>query len=198
MRITYVRPKFGLPPGGLNVPRIITYKTFVPSVISATPDGSPEFESVNVLWNRVRNWLQQSGNAQHIRSLFILCPVNIWGLLVVFREKNSWRWGCSSSTSTTLEEERWRRIYCDKGTLGLLISWISFLWLYGACSNGRTDQVKCNSLQWILECMIALKIWNLCNIWFFRRIITWVMQKLLLFWIIILSLDFHSFWSLKA
>ncbi|ELU04827.1 hypothetical protein CAPTEDRAFT_223060 [Capitella teleta] len=60
VRITYVRPKFGLPPGGLYVPRVITYKTFIPSVVGSSPGGAPEFESVAVLWNRVRNWLQQS------------------------------------------------------------------------------------------------------------------------------------------
>ena len=74
VRVTYVRPKYGLPPGGLYVPRIITYKTFVPTVVGAGTEGSPEFEPIAVLWGRVKTWLQQSGklSAQMYHQIFVL------------------------------------------------------------------------------------------------------------------------------
>ena len=73
VRVSYVRPKYGLPPGGLTVPRVITYKTFLPAATGrAVIDITPEFEPMTSLWERVRNWLQESGDSQFIFIKYLL------------------------------------------------------------------------------------------------------------------------------
>ena len=59
IRVTYVRPKYGLPPGGLYVPRQLTYEVFVPQDVSS--DEDVVFESEYETWKRVLAWLQLSG-----------------------------------------------------------------------------------------------------------------------------------------
>ena len=58
IRVTYVRPKYGLPPGGLYVPRHLTYEVFVPQDVSS--DGLV-FEGEENHWRRVVAWLQRTG-----------------------------------------------------------------------------------------------------------------------------------------
>ena len=60
IRVTYVRPKYGLPPGGLYVPRQLTYEVFVPQDVSSDEE-TVVFESEHDTWKRVLAWLQLSG-----------------------------------------------------------------------------------------------------------------------------------------
>ena len=56
LRVTYVRPKYGLPPGGLYAPRSVSYATFVPRV-----EEGDEYEMETCLLNRMRKWLEGVG-----------------------------------------------------------------------------------------------------------------------------------------
>ena len=60
IRVTYVRPKYGLPPGGLYVPRQLSYEVFVPQDVSSD-DETVVFESEHETWKRVLARLQLSG-----------------------------------------------------------------------------------------------------------------------------------------
>ena len=58
IRVTYVRPKYGLPPGGLYVPRRLAYEVFVPQRLSC--DGLV-FETEEEQWTRIAARLQETG-----------------------------------------------------------------------------------------------------------------------------------------
>ena len=59
VRVAYVRPKYGLPPGGLRGPKVLTYRTFVPVVTEE--DGGKEwgveYEPLTSHWERVKAWM---------------------------------------------------------------------------------------------------------------------------------------------
>ena len=62
LRVTYTRPKFGLPPGGLPIPPLVSQKTFIPGVIEVNQsDGSARLEDMNVVAMRIKAWLKNVG-----------------------------------------------------------------------------------------------------------------------------------------
>lgn len=84
IRVSYTRPKFGLPPGGLYVPRLLSKKTFVPSMTSQA-DGRVETESAESMFERIKRWFSHIGGVAytipmifHFRILYSKMPGNKW------------------------------------------------------------------------------------------------------------------------
>lgn len=73
IRVTYVRPKFGLPPGGLSSPKAVIYRTFVPQkdghnqnssdlIGSADISSTTRCELETEMWKRVLNWINKTND----------------------------------------------------------------------------------------------------------------------------------------
>ena len=63
VRVTYVRPKYGLPPEGLHVPSLISQKTFMPTITTT------DFENSVSVWNRLQIWLQHLGTSIYVKHI---------------------------------------------------------------------------------------------------------------------------------
>lgn len=63
LRVTYTRPKFGLPPGGLHIPNCIKQKTFIPQIINTHfSDFNASIESDDLFITRIKAWLKLTSN----------------------------------------------------------------------------------------------------------------------------------------
>lgn len=65
IRVTYSRPKFGLPPGGLHIPRLLTQKTFLPvvtqDVMKKDINTPVELENLIMMAAKMKAWFKHVG-----------------------------------------------------------------------------------------------------------------------------------------
>ena len=69
IRVAYARPKFGLPPGGLYVPRLLSQKTFV-AAMTSQKDGHVEAEPMATLWEKIKAWVNHVGKLRIHISIY--------------------------------------------------------------------------------------------------------------------------------